>query len=134
MAAIASLSLDDREDTPVTHTFVPNGIDSGTASWKESDALGNPIGDNTFSVSYRKTASGLHKVRTVLRIPAVVVETIDGVARQKVERVAYANLEFTFAGDSTEQERENILGILSDALAADQSVLNPLYTKLESIY
>jgi len=132
MPAISTLTLYDRESTPVAHPFTPAGFRNEVAMWKESN--GTPVGDNTFTVSSRKTPSGLYKIKMVLAMPTTVTETVNGVDSEKVVRTAYANLEFSFAENSTVQERKNTVGILQDALMSDQSTIVSVIEDLEYLW
>jgi hypothetical protein len=131
MAQLASISIDDAETTPVTHTFTPLNIKNDVARWKESD--GTPIGDNSLTISIRATESK-YKVRATLGMPVVVNETINGVTVPSVARTAYCNVEFTFDQKSSQQERKNIVELMSDVLACDNAVIASTLYDLEGIY
>lgn len=132
MPQLTSLAIDDRETTPVTHTFVPRSLENGVALFVETD--GTPIGDSSVTVSMRKSGLDKFKARIVLAVPVVVDETINGVVDPKVARVGYADVTFTFASKSSLQERKNVVGMLADALAADQTFIDSVCTGLEGIY
>lgn len=132
MPSLTTISVVDRETTPVTHTYTPGAPKGDVYTWTESDGV--PIGDNKLSVSSTKTGSGTYKVRIRMADPVVVTETINGVDRSKVERTAYTSLEFTFGSDSTTQERSNLVGKLADLLASDQTFMTAVMEDLEGIY
>lgn len=132
MGALASLVIDDHEDTPVTHTFVPQAINSdGVVRWKESDGV--PLGDNHITLSVRLVGTK-YKVKANLVMPVVVDETINGVVVPKVARTAYSSVEFTFDIGSSQQERENIVELMSDFLACDNAIIASALYDLEGIY
>jgi len=133
MPALASITINDRETTPVAHTFVPTdgGGSTGVAVVEEMAAI--PEGNKSLSISRRKAGSKF-KVRLVLKDPIVVTETINGVARSVVDRTSYADLTFTFDSRSSLQERKNTVGMLYNALASSVTLVDGVVTKLESVY
>lgn len=131
MPQTTSLTANDGKATPQLHTFVPNGhTKDGVVRFKESD--GTPIGDNTFTVSTRENGSKF-KIRCVLGMPVVVDETINGVVVPRVVRTAYADVNFTFEGTSTPQEREDLVAILSNLMLTDVS-MKQVVENLEYLY
>lgn len=126
---IASIAVLDRKPTPATHTFVPADT-NGIAAWKET--AGTPIGDNSLTVQLRKTP-GKIKPRVRLSMPVVVNEDIGGVIVPKVVRAAYADINLTFDSSSSEQERKDLLGILSK-LFGGQAQIDGLLVNLENAY
>lgn len=133
MPAFTTITVNDREDTPVAHTFDPRNEANGVYFLKESD--GTPIGDNVISVSTRQSGNK-YKSRVRLTMPVVVDETINGVVVPKVIRTAYADLNFTFADTSTSQERKNVLGIISNLLrgTANVSLMDGILVDLNGAY
>lgn len=131
MPAYDDIAIVDREDTPVTHTFTPRAPSNGVAVFKNTSGV--PIGDETITLSSRLSGSKL-KNRLVLSVPIMVTETINGVSVPKVDRVSYADLTLTFAESSTLQERQNVVGMLADALAEDQTLVDGVLTGLEGVY
>lgn len=132
MPNLTTITLVDREQTPVSHTYTPTTRENGVSEFREADGV--PIGDNKITVSLRKTDSGLYKARLKFLDPVVVTETINSVSTPKVARMASANIEFVFSEESTLQERKNIVGKVADALASDQSFLMAVLQELEGIY
>lgn len=130
MAAAAPLVVNDRATTPVAHTFtmrakepVPLFVETGSV----------PFGERKFTISTRKTAG---KYRTVLKLenPTLVTEVVNGVNVPKVPRTAYAELRLTFDEFSSEQERADTVGMIANAMAASQTMMNATLVKLESIW
>lgn len=133
MPAIASITVNDREDTPVSHTFEPKGqVANGV--WLLKEGTGVPFGENKLTISQRQTGSGLYRPKLVLALPTVVNETIDGVTVPSVARTAYVTVEATFDEKSTEQERSNAIGIVANAMLEAQTVPNDVFVNLESIW
>lgn len=133
MPSFASITVNDGEDTPVSHTFLPSTIDpkTGVAKLKESD--GTPIGDNIVTMSLRETDQ-YYKGRLLLAMPVVVTETINGVNVPKVSRTAYADLNLSFDKTSTTQERDNVLILLSNMFAGGVTMVDGTFRDLEGIY
>lgn len=131
MPAFTSFSVNDREATPVAHTFTPHSKPNGVSRFVESDGV--PIGDKIITVSSRQVGSK-YKIRLVLTDPVVVTETINGVNVPKVDRTAYAAVDFTFDQRSTLQERKNTVGMFANALAATVTPIDGVVTGLEGHY
>lgn len=127
--------LTDRQSTPVEHTFVPNGqVASGVYSMRESSGI--PINDNTITLSLHETPTR-YKPRIKLSVPVVGDSnalTIDGSAPSVLVRTARVNIEFDFDKASTTEERNDVVGMIQDALSADQTLLNGLIVGLEDVY
>lgn len=133
MPQLQNLVLTDRESTPVDHTFVPRDIVNGVATVIETSGV--PVGNSRVSLSLRQTAgSGRYKATMQVAIPVVVNETINGVTNPKVARTAYADVTWTFESTSTEAERNNLVGMLASALAANKTLVNDTVVKLQGIY
>jgi hypothetical protein len=133
MTESTSFAVADREDTPVTHTFTPNGFDKNNPIAFFRNSGSTHIEDENLSISWRETATN-RKVRLKLTLPTVVSETINGVTRSSLERVAIADVQFTFSSTSVEQERDNFVGLLVNALSASNTVLHNTVVKNEAIW
>lgn len=134
MPSATSFSVNDRENTPVSHTFVPNGFspDNSVAFFKEAGA-NYKIEDIKYSISGRESAQN-RKVKCKLEVPVVVEETINGVTVPKVVRTAYGEVTFTFPLTSSEQERDNLVGMLANSLASSVTVINSVVVGDEAIW
>jgi hypothetical protein len=132
MAQAASITINDRESTPVAHAFVPQKIETELATFAQLN--GSPLKANVLSISRRSTESGLVKVRLRLAMPVVSTDTSTGVEINTLLRTAYADLQVTFAPDSTLQERKNLIGIFANGLAESQTVLDSTLTGLENVF
>lgn len=133
MPQLQNLVLKDRTPTtPVDHTFVPRDITNNVGTVAESSGV--PIGDNRFTVSLTRTTA--NKYRAVLNLTMPVVQERDdgGVLSPVIVRTAYAKVEFTFDQSSTEQERNNIVGMLADSMAVGKSLVNDTVVKLQGVY
>lgn len=131
MPALQTISLNDRETTPVVHAFIPNNRDNGVATVTRSNGVG--VGDETLTVS-SKWVGTKRKARMVLAVPVVQTQTINGIATPVVVRTAYAEINFTFDKTSTTQERKNLVGMLQDSLTATKTLVNGAVIDMEGIY
>lgn len=132
MPQLATITLNDRETTPVAHVFVPANVNAGTGYLVRS--TGVPIGDETLSISSRKAATK-RKVRLVMTLPVVQTATgANGVTTPVVVRRAIAELNFTFDETSSTQERKNLVGMAANALLATQTVVTSVCVDLENVF
>lgn len=132
MPQLSNLVLTDRQATPVAHTFLPRDITGGVGVVIESD--GTPVGDKRVSVSLGKSTNGRYRPEVRFTFPVVQNQTIDGITTPTVVRTAYADLKFSFDPSSTEEERNDLVGMLADALASDKTLINDTIVKLQGVY
>jgi len=133
MAQLQDLDLTDRAPTPVTHHFHPRDISrDGVATVIESN--GTPIGNSTFSVSVRQTPQGRYKATLKLSRPVLQTQTINGVSTPVVVRTNRATVEFDMDPASSTQERDDLEGMLADALGASQPLVHGTVVNLEGVY
>jgi hypothetical protein len=133
MPHLTSTVLTDRAATPVAHTFEPDDKVGNVGFLVESDGV--PIGNSKLSVSLRKTQEGRRKAEVKLVIP--VTDTVtgeDGVEKLVVLRTNSATLLFDYAPTSTLAERNNLVGMLADALEPEKVVINDTVVKLQGVY
>jgi hypothetical protein len=133
MSAFTSFAVNDREATPVAHTFEPNGRgkDNQMVRFVEPGVV--PAADTVCTVSWRDTADR-KKVKLVFAFPMVVTETINSVDYTKVLYSDYANFELSFDKRSTAQRRKNLVGMFANMLAPGVTVIDDTVTGLESIW
>lgn len=131
MPQLQAISLNDRETTPVAHAFTPKDIKDGVGAVVRSSGV--PVGEESLTVSMRR-ASTRYRGKVTLAVPVVQTETISGISKPVVVRTAYAEINFTFDSASTTQERNNIVGMLADALAPSKILINDTIVKLEGVY
>lgn len=132
MPALSTLVLKDRATTPVDHTFTPSDVKDGVGTVVES--TGMKLGDSKYSVSSRKTAGGRYAGKLKLEVPVVENQTVNGVTRPVVTRVAYATVDFSFAAESTTVERNNLVGMLADSLAKSKTLVDKTIVELEGVW
>lgn len=132
MPQLQTLVLKDRATpTAVDHTFTPRDIKTGVGAVVET--TGVPVGDSRYTISLRQV-NNRYKAQIQLAVPVVQNETINGIVTPKAVRTAYADLTFTFDSTSTEAERNNIVGMLADSLAASKVLVNDTVVKLQGVY
>lgn len=111
MPAFAALSLYDGASTPVAHTFSPDSLESGVASYKERTggvAIGFPTATHSLRGPAANSANRIYKVSGKVRVPSV--NTVDGVAS-----VAYSNeadFSFRLSELSTQQQRDDLASLV----------------------
>lgn len=132
MPALTNLVLKDRATTPVDHTFVPSNVTDGVGTVVESN--GTKVGDSKYSVSSRKTPSGRYTAKVKLEVPVVENQTVGGITKAVVTRVAYATCDFSFAADSTTVERNNLVGMFADSLAKTKTLVDKTVVDLEGVW
>lgn len=133
MPQLQSVVLKDRATpTPVDHTFIPRDVRSDVGTVIET--TGVPYGNSRLSVSLRVQPSGQYKPEVKLAIPVLVNETVNGVTIPKVVRTAYADVTFKFDPLSTEEERNNLVGMLADAFSTGKTLINDTVVKLQGVY
>lgn len=132
MPQLQNLVLKDRASPAVDHTFTPRAINGTVGEVVES--TGVPVGDGRATIGLRRTPTGKYKAELRLAIPVVQTQTINGVSSPVVVRTAFANLDFTFDSTSTEAERNNIVGMMANALDPTKALVNDTVVKLQGVY
>lgn len=138
MPSLQPVVLTDRQTTPVNFTLSPTGelqkIGGSTIGRVAvADVSGNLMSEKVLTIGSRRTAG---RLRSTLRlaVPVVVTETINGVAVPRVVRTAYINLDASFALDSTEQERNDVVGMFASALQSTKVLVHDTLVKGQSIW
>lgn len=132
MPALGNIAIYDGAATPVLHTFKPRATVLGISTFVES--TGVPIGERRITTSQSRPASGRVKATLKLAIPIVVTETIDGVARPRVDRVSYADITFNFDKASTTQERDDLVAFVSNLTLSSNATMMSFLVDLEDMY
>lgn len=131
MGQAATITVNDRETTPLAHAFAPRQVTSDLALFVESASV--PIGERKLSISSRKSA-GKYRIRVKLENPTLVTEVVNSVNVPKVPRTAYADVTFTFEDTHSLQERKNTVGMFANALASTQTLVDASVTGLETVW
>lgn len=133
MPILSTLILTDRTPTtPVNHTFNPRER-IGSGGLRLVRAGVSAIADSVISIEPRQTPGGRRKVTVALSIPVVQTRIENGVTTYVPSRASRGKVEFDFAPDSTEQERKDLVGMLSNALAEARVLVNDTLVKNEAI-
>lgn len=131
MPAFAAIALTDRQPTPATHTFVPFDQANGVAELRVPGT--SPIADKKLTIS-RRLSANRYRVKTVLSVPIVQTEVINGISRPVVVRTGYGEFTFTFADSATEQERNDLEGMLADSLGVAKTLIHGVVVGNQGIY
>ncbi len=131
MPQLVPLVLVDRKATPESHTFTPEDISSGVGALTESSGV--PIGDSRVTIAMKKS-SDRRKPEFRLSVPIVQDETVNGVTRPVVVRVSYVDVKFNFDATSSEQERNDVVGMVESALSSSNTMINDVIVKLQGVY
>lgn len=136
MPALQSLVVTDRAGTPVNYTLVPDGEGAGSGVYTVSaaDATGVSISKKKLSISRRKSANG--RIRTTIKmyIPVMATEVINGVSNPVVIKEGFVDLTFNMDPKHTEQERNDIVGMLASALGTTKVLINDTVVKDQDVY
>lgn len=113
MPAIASMSINDGQTTPVAHTFAPVTTDGETAKWADRSPT-IPAGYKTLSIDVSPPTGSrtVYKHTTGLMDPTVA--TVNAV--DQVVRYNSAQLVLNFHPESTVQERKNLLAYVVNSM------------------
>jgi len=132
MPQMQSLVLTDRASTPVNHTFQPRNVRGDVGEVVET--TGVPLGDSRATISLVKTTTGRYKAVFKVEVPVVQNATINGIVTPQVVRKAYAECMFSFDASSSEQERNDIVGMLASGLATTKPLIHDTIVKLQGVY
>lgn len=132
MAAITSIVVNDRESTPVAHTFVPRSVVNPNGRMF-ARAAAVVAGDEKITLTTR--VSGKRTInRVLLVVPILSTETVGGVPISTVVRTSVVDAEFKFEDGSTAQERANVVGMFYNALAASQTAVLKTVADGEAVF
>jgi hypothetical protein len=132
MPAITSFTINDRESTPVAHTFEPVSFDGVKAVFAENGA--SAIADKVISLISRTTTGGYRKVSAKVAVPTVSVDSSSGVDISTLLRKAHVTVECTFAEDATDQEMKNAVAFAAGIISESNTLLDPVLTERENLY
>lgn len=132
MAARSNLVINDRAATPVAHTYTPDGdVANRVHVFSEKTAV--PAGNPQFTAQLRQSA-GKWRCSLRLKVPVVQTQTINGVSSPVVVRTAYVELNTTFDELSSDQERKDAVGLMANAMATSQTMINDMLVNLMDTY
>lgn len=111
MPAIAALSINDGQATPVAHTFSPVTTDGSVAKWADrSPSIPSGFRTISYEVAEPSGSRTTHKLQGGFMIPTVA--TVDSV--DQVVRYSSAQVTLNIHPDATLQERKDILAYVAN--------------------
>lgn len=117
MADNAAITVQDGQTTPVNHVFSPIRIDAKTGeAMYDNRAQTYAVGRETMGLRM-STSSRVRTTHVTLKIPKVVVETINGVAVPKVSAYGLVKAEILIPLDFSEAEAKDVRTLAKNALA-----------------
>lgn len=108
MPNMQPLSLIDSDGTSPPHVFTPRDLTNNVATFVERKTGGIPLGDSRLSIGRTRTQTGREKISLKFAVPAVVDQTVNGVPSKVVQFTNYADLVFTFDGQSSTDQRSDL--------------------------
>ncbi len=113
MPQLGVITIADAATTPVNHVFNPSSQNGASARWTNRDP-GIPAGYETITHDYVLPASttAAHRVKIGINLP--VLATVDG--SEKVVRNSSAQIVFNLSQQSTDQERQDLITLVTDLL------------------
>lgn len=138
MGAIAPITINDGQDTPVAQTFDPVAVDANrVAEYVNREVDGIPIGFNVIKLSNKLNGNGSYVIKMTIAQPTLETPssgaTVSGyVAAPRVAYIDRCNIEFVVSSRSNTTSREDLLAFAKNLLA--HAVSTDLVVDLESIY
>lgn len=136
MAAIAPITIDDGQATPVAHTYNP--ISSDPAHFRENGDSSVPaVGEPEVWLSLKRSTQGsaINRAKITLRIPSLEVPGTAASGYEAAPAVAYfqqASVEFLLPERTTGDQRKNLRVLLTNLLSNAQ--ITALVDSLETSY
>lgn len=138
MPAIAAITINNGEATPVAITFDPVAIDSNrVAEYVHREADTAPIGFSVIKLSNKVNGSGSYHIKMTFNLPTLETPsagaTVSGyVAAPRVAFSDRCNIEFIISGRSTAPTRQDLLAYAKNFLGT--ALATSLVVDLESVY
>jgi|SwirhirootsSR1_FD_contig_21_3505039_length_1336_multi_4_in_0_out_0_2 hypothetical protein len=114
MAAIAPITINDGQATPVAVTFNPENQTPGAFTFVDRTS-GVAIGFRRISISNKFAQGGALVNRAKFAVEYPVTSTVNGITSQAY--VLRANVDVILPVASTDAERKNLFAFLSNGLA-----------------
>lgn len=136
MAVASNIVLLDAAGTPVSHTFVPLGVDAKGVQWFEEQSAISPLGFYRISISLTRPpmdrSPGLNSVNRTIRakvglwepvLEALSNDTSSGIApAPTIAYVPFSNTEYVMSERATLRNRQD-LRKMTALLQADANVV-----------
>lgn len=132
MALIGSISVNDRKPTPLAHIFTRQEVTPGQATFVEPAAV--PAGNRKITIRWRVGENKRRYKRVMLTAPVLVVETINGVTVPRVIRTDLIDMTIRTDENSTQQERDDLVGMFASVLNAAKVDVMATLTGEEAIW
>lgn len=132
MASLQNLVLKDRAATPVDHTFTPRSVRDGVGVVVENGSVA--MGENSVSLSQRRTENGRQKTTMKMVFPVVADEIINGVSRPVIIDTDYVTITYDFGPTSTTARRNNVQGMVEDSQKSSKTLIKASVVDLESVW
>jgi hypothetical protein len=132
MPNMTTLTINDRQPTPVPHDFKPQGIQNGVATFIHSQGI--PAGDVRLTMSQTRNQNGRRKVTMKITAPVVGDVVVDGVTKTGVQRTNYAELTFNYDETSTQTERETVMAFVAYLTGSGNAFMNAIVRDLEGFW
>jgi len=113
MPALASISVNDAESTPVAHVYSPVTTDGTLAKFANRDAA-TPAGFETLSIDVRTPTAPSAAYRVIAKGNDPVEATVDG--QTVVVHNSSFELTLNFSQKSSAQERKNLVKKIANLL------------------
>lgn len=117
MSGFSDIIVADGEVTPVNHTYSPMRIENNRAFTKELDVVAS-VDRETFEFEASDMAK-VRKVVTILRVPKVVDETVNGVTVSKEQSFGIVKVETLVPYEWTAQEAKNLRVLSANLQVSD---------------
>lgn len=134
MPSIQPITLANRDTPAEDFTLTPVGKPtegSGQVATYDDGVLDGQI---TLDVGTKRPKGGAVRSELKLKIPVVQTETINGISAPKVVREITVLATMISSHQATNDERNNALGMLRDALNASKTLVNDAFVKAEYVW
>lgn len=130
MPEFQPMVLTDRADTPVDHNFQPASLRPVPTLETEQGVVSER---SSFSVLSRDS-NGRMRTELKLVVPIVAVETINGIDYPRVVRESFVNCKFNFDVNSSEQERNDVVGLIQSSLLESNVLVHGVVVGAKAVY
>ena len=136
MPQLNSVSLLDRQPTPKTHTFTPDGFTpnntgQGTLIEVSDGVVANA---NVIRAQMKASAGGRRKPMVTLAVPYFVTQTVNGIARVEVLWTDSVKIEYNFDSRTPRHRRNDIVGMVHSMHGPGQSFFDKLFVDTEHVW
>lgn len=129
MPTASAISIDDGQATPASHTFEPNQVSNGSATFVDRDAT-TSAGQKQIVLSFSPASAKRSTTRLSVRFNYPIEQVVDGVTR--VAYTARFSSDIVIPDTMTQAERDNLAAFIKNALA--NTVINGMVSDLDPVY